>query len=252
MLARAYQRVRAIDPGIRTENVLTFRVALPAVRYPDSTSIRQFHARLLAGLGSVPGVERVGLVRCLPVAGCHNGNFFLAEGGAPRPPGAANPVTLTQLATPGFFEAVGVRVTRGRIFGSETTTAAVVSEDFVRLNWPGQDPIGRRLRYQGADTANWRTVVGVVNNIRHYGLDQPTRPTVSFNVNDRGTDPLDGFAAVVRTAGSPSAITETVRRLVRDLDPELPIFSVATLDDMMQSPLESAGYSPRCWRSSPS
>ena len=235
MLARAYQRVRTIDPGIQVENALTFQVSLPPLRYPDSSAIRLFHARLLAGLEAIPGVDRAGLVSCLPLAGCHNGNFFVAEGGEPSPPGAPNPVILTQVATPGYFEAIGARLTRGRRFGSEPLRAVVVSEDFARLHWPNRDPVGRRIRYQGSDTTRWSTVIGVVGNIKHYGLDRPTRPTLYFNTF--GAAPLDAFAAVVRTLGPPSAVTETVRRLVRDLDPELPIYAVATMEDTIQKSL---------------
>jgi predicted permease len=238
MLFRAQQRVRAVDPGIRTEQVLTFRLELPAARYPDSVAIASFHRRLEEALSAIPGARETGVATCVPLTRCHNGNFFEAEGAPPRAVGAANPVTLTLGMSPGAMAALGIRVTRGRGFtpadGETGPLSTLVSEDFARLHWPGiADPTGRRIRFAGSTSARWRTVVGVVGNVRHYGLDQPTRPTVYFPAGPATAAALNGFAALVRTAGPIQTVAEPVRAAVRQIDPELAVYGWQSMEDAL-------------------
>ena len=237
LLFRAYQRVRAVDPGFDVSRVLTFRIAPPAVRYPDSTSLWTFRQRLLAELAAVPGVESAGLISCPPL-GCHQGNFFEAEGAPPRPSGAATPVTLTLFASSGAFRALDIRLVRGRLLEPADAEpgaprVVVASEQFAQTNWPGlADPVGRRVRYSGGDSTAWSTVVGVVADVRHYGLDRPTRPTLYYPVTPGSDEVARGLAVVLETQGAGLPI-ESVRRVVAGLDPELPLFSIGTMEEQL-------------------
>ena len=243
LLFRAFQRVRQTDPGLRVNNVLSFRLTLPAVRYPDSVAIGGFHRRLLGDLRGLPGVRQVGLMNCPPLSGCHEGNFFEADGAAPRAPGAASPVTLTLRATDGAAEALGISLRHGRTFAPQdgefgAERVALVSEEFARGNWPGvADPTGRRIRFNGSDSTTWVRVIGVVGDVRHYGLDKPPRPTVYLPVGRRNADALPGFAVLIRTERNPSAQLDAVRSLVRALDPELPVFAVGTMEEALNKSL---------------
>jgi predicted permease len=242
LLFRAYQRVRAVDPGFQVDNVMSFQLSLPSVRYPDSAAIQAFQNRLTDQLTALAGVTSAGLINCPPL-GCHQGNFFEIEGAKPRLPGAANPVTLTLVATPGVFKALGIRLIKGRLpefrdgeFG--TQKVVVVSEAFARVNWPGvDDPTGHRVRYNGGDSTDWHTVVGVLGDVRHYGLDQPPRPTLYFVAGPRNAKYFDAFAVVIRSRSTPAQLVEPVRRLVRELDPELPLYGVGTMEEQLQRSL---------------
>ena len=244
LLARAYQRVRVVDPGFHPEQVLSFRVALPEARYPDSVSQVGFFDRLERGIGALPGVQRVGRVSCGPMLGCHTGNFYQAEAEVVRAKGEPNPVVLTLMASPGYIETMGIRVVQGRSFTDsdvrpEAPRSVLISEAFALVKWPdGRNPVGRWIRFNGDTAANSRfTVVGVVANVRHYGLDQPVRPTVYLPANPALPRDLGSAAMMVRTTGLPTAIAGSVRAVVRSLDPDLPVFAVGSMEEAMERSL---------------
>ena len=243
LLLRAYDRVRSVDPGFRTDHVLTFSLALPETTYDgeDGTKALAFWDRLTGRLSALPGVESVGLVSCPPL-GCHSGNFFDIEGRAPRAPGQANPVTLVRRASPGYFKTIGIRLKAGRVFvegdGRNGNLAIIVNETFVRTFWPGvADPVGRRIRGNSPD-APWMTVVGMVGDVRHYGLERPIRPGVYLPL---AQSPSTTMAAVVRTAGDPAALTSAARGVVHEMDPDLGLYRVQTMEQALQRSLAQRG-----------
>jgi predicted permease len=184
LLVRAYDRVRNVDPGFNPHGVLTFTVSLPGVKYTDNPMRLAFLSRLEERLRALPEVAKAGLISCAPVSGCHWGVFYHAEGAAPRGPNDPNPVVLNRMASAGYFEAMGIRLKDGRFFtaqdgheGPDSSSVIIVDETFARTLWPdGKSPIGQRVRQ--SEKAPWLTVVGVVEDVRHYGLEQPVRPGV--------------------------------------------------------------------------
>lgn len=239
LLLRAYNQLLQVHPGFRAENVLTFRVALPAVKYPGENDNRIFFQRLIERLQTIPGVQQAGAVSCPPLD-CHWGNFVEIEGEPPRRSDQPNPVTLVRLASSGYAKAMGLELLRGRFLepsGAIGNTVAprdlVVNETFVNTFMRARDALGRRVRF-GGDTA-WFTVVGVTRDVKHYGLDRPMRPGlyVSFHhLGDRSS-----LALIVRTAVEPTSILASVRAAVRDLDPELPLFRVRTMEEALAQSL---------------
>jgi predicted permease len=231
LLFRAYRHVLEIDPGFRVDDVSSFRVALPTANYPDSTARRTFYRRLLERVEATPGVDRAGLVSCPPL-GCHLGNFFVVDGAPPPAANAINPVVLTLFISPGYPSAIGMRLTRGRLFQPgdgepQGLRAVLVSEAFVRAKMAGLgDPIGRTIRSDGGTTPF--TVVGVLADVKHYGLDRPALPTVYLPVSF-GYDDVNSLAVVVQSKGLPLALIDRLRAVVRELDPELPLFEVGTM-----------------------
>jgi len=178
------------------------------------------------------GVTSAGVVNCPPLD-CHWGYFFQIEGEAPRKPTDSRPVTLTRVASEGYFEAMGIGLERGRFFETrdrqpKAQRVVVVNEAFVRTFWPtGTDPLKGRISFNN-DKPEWIPVVGVARDVRHYGFERPMRPGVYFPMSWPRTDSL---VTVIRTSGDPAAFTKTARQIVRDLDPELPMYRVRTMDE---------------------
>jgi predicted permease len=236
LLVRAHERVRNVDPGFDPKGVFTFTVSLPGATYPDAPKRLAFLQRVEERLRTVPGVTNAGLVTCAPLSNCHWGVFFHAEGAPPRGPNDPNPVILNRMASSGYFAAMSIRLKEGRYFnhtegheGAGNPTVIVVNESFVKTHWPdGSSPIGKRVR-QG-ERAPWLTVVGVVEDVKHYGLEQPARPGVYIPMPRLVQSTM---TVALRTSGDPVQLTPTIRGIVREMDPELPIYNARTMEERM-------------------
>ena len=236
LLVRAYDRVANVDPGFDSNGAMTFTISLPGITYADNQARLSFVERLESQLREVPGVTHAGTISCAPISDCHWGVFYYAEG-APRPgPNDPNPVILNRMATAGYFPAMGIRLQRGRFFtdadgreGAEQGSVIVVNEAFAKLKWPdGRDPIGQRVR--GGEKSPWLTVVGIAGDVKHYGLERDVRPGVYVPLP---RIPLSTMSFAVRTAGDPAALIPAARAIVRELDPELPVYNARTMNERM-------------------
>ncbi len=240
LMLQAYQRVQKTDPGFRVDHVLTFSVALPEATYGDDDHPEKtlaFWDRLTQRFTAMPGVEASGLVSCPPL-GCHWGMFVQVEGAPPPAPGQANPVVLFRPATPGYFDAMGIRLKSGRFFndadGRGGNHAIIVNETFARTFWPGVvDPVGRRVRGSNKDS-KWNTVVGYVQDVKHYGLERPMRPGVYVPLVQV---PSRTMTVAIRTAGDPAAIAAPARTLLREMDPDLALYRVETMEQSLRKSL---------------
>ena len=234
LLVRAYDRVRNTDPGFDGSHVLTFAVNIPGATYSDNAKRIAFWNRLQERLRALPGVEKAGIVSCAPVSGCHWGWLFFAEGAPPRAADDPNPIVLNRAASPDYFQAMGIRLKEGRLLTDADATdafdkesAIVVNETFVRTFWPnGGSAIGKRVR--NGEKAPWRTVVGVVHDVKHYGLERPARPGVYIPV-----PVLSGMTVALRTAGDPASIGPAARAALREMDPEVPVYNMRTMDERL-------------------
>jgi predicted permease len=247
LLVRAYDRVRNVDPGFDPRGVVSFTVSLPGVSYADAKARLSFFERLETGLRALPGVTSAGTISCAPISNCHWGVFYQAEGAAPRRPDEPNPVVLNRVASPGYFQSMGIRLRRGRVFtdqdgreGADQPGVIIVNETFAKTLWPdGREPIGQRVRQH--EKAPWLTVVGLVADVKHYGLERDMRPGVYLPL-PRVVQSTMSFA--VRTAGDSAALFSTARTIVRDMDPELPIYNARTMNERMRLSLTlRAAYS---------
>jgi predicted permease len=234
LLVRAYDRVRNTDPGFDGSPVLTFTINIPSATYPDNPKRIAFWNRLEERLRALPGVERAGLVSCAPVSGCHWGWLFAAEGAPPRAASDPNPIVLNRAASAEYFPAMGIRLKEGRLFTDadavdsfDKESVIVVNESFADTFWPsGGSVIGKRVGT--GEKFPWRTVIGVVHDIKHYGLEQPTRPGVYIPV-----PVLSGMTVVLRTAGDPAAIGTAARAALREIDPEVPAYDMRTMNERL-------------------
>jgi predicted permease len=247
LLMRAYDRVKHVDPGFEPNGVMSFTVSLPGVTYAEAQARLSFFERLEGRLRELPGVTGAGTITCGPLSNCHWGNFYQAEGAAARGPNEPDPVVLQRMASPGYFEAMGIRLQRGRFFtdhdgreGAGRPGVIIVNETFARTLWPdGRDPVGQRVR-QG-EKAPWLTVVGVVADVRHYGLERDVRPGVYLPLPMLV---LSTMTVAVKTAADPATLMPAARAIVRDIDPELPIYDARTMNERMSLSLTlRAAYS---------
>jgi len=246
LIVRAYANLRDVDPGFQPDGVASFSLSLPNAKYPDGRYKRRFYDRLVERIQHLPGVTHAGIVTCAPFS-CHWGSFYTAEGAAPTSTNAEDPVVLTRIASADYFAAMGIKLLRGRFFmpneGSHTgLRPAVINDLLAKRLWPNvDDPVGKRFIFRG-DTSqrDWLTVVGVVKDVRHYGLAQPMRPGMymSTTVIDSAND-FDRFAVVAKTAGDPTSLFPALRATVRELDPELPMYNVRTMRAALEESMAS-------------
>jgi predicted permease len=236
LLVRAYDRVANVDPGFDPHGAMTFTISLPGITYADNQARLSFLERLESRLRQVPGVTHAGTISCAPISNCHWGTFYQVEG-APRPgPNDPNPVILNRMATGSYFPAMGIRLKRGRFFteqdgreGAEQPGVIIVNETFAKTKWPdGKDPIGERVRT--GEKSPWLTVIGITGDVKHYGLERDVRPGVYLPLP---RIPLSTMSFAVKTAGDTAALIPTARKIVRELDPELPVYNARTMNERM-------------------
>src|SRR6267378_3229084 len=171
LMIRSFTLLHRVDPGFRTDNLLTMRVELPEARYREQAKQLQFRQEFLEGLNAVPGVQAA-LVSELPMSGDYITHNFVIEG---RPPLAAGsePEVQTRTVEGDYFRVMGIPLLAGRDFGSQDRTGslhvAVVNRAFVAQYFPGQDAVGARVQWARSDPPDWMTIVGVVGDIKHFG-----------------------------------------------------------------------------------
>jgi putative ABC transport system permease protein len=229
LLVRSFMALSRVDTGIDTHNLLTFDVKLSGPRAEFQARQVEFYAALQQRLEAIPGVVSAGSAVTLPIGGDDFGTSYLVDG-RPVPRAGDEPRAGYQIVMPGFFKALGIPLKSGRdVTASDlrtSTPVALVNESLARQQWPGEDPIGRRIRFDDNDSP-WMTVVGVVADIRHLGPAVPPRPEL-YQPSAQRSFPFMAF--VVRTAGDPYALVPTIRRAVAELDPALPLANVKTMD----------------------
>jgi len=246
LLIRALWRVRAIDPGFRSEGVLTLRTSLPMPKYAEPPERERFYARVLPEVRRLPGVSSAAFISFLPMV-MRGGIWPVAMGGQPedRP---ENQTASLRLVTPGFFETLGVPLTLGRDVGPSDVLAspfvAVVSQSFVRRYWPGENPLGKRFRIASKD----RSVVGVVGDIRVRGLERTSEPQVylpSPQVADEVSPAYAPKDLVIRSSVAPATLLPAVRAIVASADSDLPVSSVRPLSEIVEA--ETAPRAVQAW-----
>jgi predicted permease len=235
LLVKAFDRVRHVDPGFRSDRVLVATIPLSEGTRPKPEQWTAFWTDFEQRASRIPGVDAAGLITCAPLGGCHTGNFFQVEGALPRPDGK-DPVVLTRSASAGYFPAMGIRLKGGRFLeeGDSRKDAAlvlVVNESFVRTFWgEGANGVGRRIKYRGPNS-EWMTVVGVAGDVKHYGLERPMRPGLYFPL---GRSPRATMMMAIHTPGDPASVTPAIRDLLRQMDPEVPLYRVRTMEDLIR------------------
>lgn len=240
LLIRSFQALTAVDPGFDPRGVLTFQLQLPEARYPDPLAQVAFHRRLDAALEALPGVEAVAAMAGLPPLRELTATDTEFEGLEQRPEGPAHNVDYYQTVTQGYLELMDIDLVEGRGFlpsdGEGDVPVAVVNERLARTFFPGESPVGRRLRPCCGDGVPWLEIVGVVADVKQGGLDQPAGTEVYFLLDQVaqagfGSDEMN---LVLRTSVPPTSLAGQVREAVWALDGSLPVMGLQPLMEVVR------------------
>jgi putative ABC transport system permease protein len=247
LLARSFQHVRAVDPGFSPSGVLTVRLSLPRARYPGHQAIEQFANQLEPRIGSLPGVRAVAAANVVPMNGYLATAAFYIDGVVAR----NAPEAHYRMITPGYFRALGIPLRAGRAFESTdrggSAPVAIVNETFAHQFFQGRDPVGRRMRLDdGEKVPREVLIVGVVGNVRHFGLEQEATIEVYVPIG-QVPDPTTVWLAnnmywVVQTVGDPLAMAQSVRREIAAVDPDVPGSFVRSMDQWMGGTLAARRF----------
>jgi predicted permease len=239
LLVRSYEQLQRVDLGIEPERVLTFSLSIPPARQDDAAAARRMLAAIEESLMSAPGVEVAGAISNLPLASGGPPDDFVIDGRAAPLPGAPAWNARYLMATPRLFQALGIRLKSGRLLDRSDEAGqplvAVINETAARLYWPGDDPIGRSIRYYPVETSQPIRIVGVAADVRSLGASTAAPPTIYVPFAQAPRKAYDGRAMtfVVRSAGDPSAIVPTVRTAVTDTAPGLPLANVRPMTEVV-------------------
>jgi len=224
LLIRSFVKLVEVNPGYRAEHLLTARFQLPP-RYSERLQRVQFYERLLQRVGALPGVISVGATSHLPLVRYNMGGTLRVEGRVPEK-GEREPSAPITSVNPDYFRTMGINLRAGRLLKDTDTdgalSVALMSEALARKLFPNGDTLGKRLFVAG----EWRTIVGIVADIRHQGLDQGIEQAVYLSYRQL---PRPGMALVLRSTGDPLSLVSALRDAVQEIDPELPIYDVLTM-----------------------
>ena len=233
LLLESYQRLRGADLGCITQNVLTMRMSLPEAKYQHPAERLTFYQSLLERVRALPGVEAAGLVRVVPAAGYGGDSGFAIAEHPPLPLGQ-DQYAIVRWADTGYFAALGIPLLRGRIFDPGERPGGplqlVVSDSFARQYLPGEDPAGKHLLTMGRRSFE---ITGVVGDTR-FDVAKPAQPIMYFPIyalENAGVP--NSVTLVVRSARDVTQFALPVQRLVQQLDPELPVADVMTMEQLI-------------------
>jgi predicted permease len=241
LLLASFRHLLQVDPGFRPEGVVTASVALPRSKYAKAEDWRKFMNRALPALRAIPGVALAGATDVIPLGGDHNDSVILAEGYQMRP-GESIVSPLSMDVTPGYFEAMGISMVRGRRFDERDNETAprvvIVDERLAKHFWPNSDPIGRRM-FQPSDSKDlqkvdehtvWLTVVGVARTLRYEHLDD-SGGTVGACYFPIAQEPDSTLTFALKTTGDSDSAVRALRAEILRLDPDLAVFDVHTMSE---------------------
>ncbi|HET7457933.1 MAG TPA: ABC transporter permease [Gemmatimonadaceae bacterium] len=240
LMIRSVANLFAIDPGFRPDGVLTMHLSTPAAWYPDSVRVESFWSELQRRATAVPGVERAGGVFIMPLA-TEMGDWGMQVEGYTPPPNEGTPGDW-QVVTPGYFETMGIRLARGRVFDArdrmDAPLALVVNRTFADRYFAGREALGGRVRINGSPDSAWYTVVGVVDDVHHNALTSAVKPQFYATLGQFARAPgntIRTMSLVVRSARGvdPRSLAAPLRAIVRAMDPRLPVSEVRTMNEIV-------------------
>jgi predicted permease len=234
LLIKSYQRLRSSDLGCITNNVLTMRFNLPEAKYGHAAERVNFYESLLERVRALPGVKAAGLVRVVPGQGYGGDSGFTIAGHPPLPVGKGQ-TAIVRWADPGYFAALGIPLLRGRTFDEsqrlQNARQVIISQSFARQYFPGEDPVGKHLLTMGQRPFE---IIGVVGDTR-FNVAKPVQPMMYFPIFARlYEDSVVPFATLaVRSARDVTSLALPVQRVFQQLDPELAVSDVLTMNQVI-------------------
>ena len=241
LLVRSFSQLQQVDPGFNRSNVLTLELTMTGRKYAQPERVLETYRELWTSLATLPGGTAAGGVSMLPLSQMFAWGPIVLEG---RPlPGGVSFVNVDQRTVGGnYFEVMRIPLLKGRLFTvhdtRETPRVVVVDDQMARVLWPGEDPLGKRLRRGGMDAdanAPWLTVVGVVGQVKQYTLDERDSRIAMYHPHTQA--PSRAMNVVVRTNSDPASVAAASIRRIRSLDADLPVYNVKTMDTRVNESL---------------
>ena len=246
LLIRSFAHVQQVPPGFNSSNVLTLELTMSGRKYAEAAAVLETYKLLWEKLRTLPGVTAAGGVTALPLSQMMAWGPITVEG---RVPAAGEKFINVDIRTVGgdYFAAMEIPLRSGRLFNEhdtrETDRAVIVDEHMAAQLWPGADPLGKRIRTGGFDvTANtpWMTVVGVVGRVKQDALDADSRMAIYLAHTQR---PGRAMNVVLRSGSDPAALTSAVRKQIREIDPDLPLYNARTMEQRVDESLARRRFS---------
>jgi len=240
LMIRAFRKLSDVHTGFRAEGLLTMRVNLPQATYPKPEQVDQFWRALQEKVNALPGVQSASLTNGLPPERPINANDTYIEGFTAVPNGPGHNLDYWQVVGDRYFETMGIHVIEGRGLdardGPGGALTAVINQTMARVYYGNQSPIGRRINPEGGPKRpeTYRTIVGVVEDVKNAALDKPAGTEVFFPAL-QSTFTGGAVYILVRTTRDPKALTGEVRNAVRELDASLPLTQVRTMEEVLAS-----------------
>ncbi len=230
LLIKSMFKLLEVNPGFSGKNVLTMRTTLPFAKYPEDSQIIGFYNQITERLEQLPGVESSGLISHLPLGGSNSSSGFDIEG-KPAPTPADQPEAAHRAISSDYFRVLNIPVIKGREFTPQDNETAqrtvIISESLAHRFFPGEDPLGKRIKPD--DPSNpWFSIVGVVGDVKHWGLDRKPEPTLYFTYQQQ---PQDSMVLLVRAKADPTGLMAAVRNAVLAVDKDQPVYEIKTVED---------------------
>ncbi|MCI0567424.1 MAG: ABC transporter permease [Acidobacteria bacterium] len=242
LMANSFVRLLRVPTGFDPADILTAQVSLPEKKYPQNEQMTSFYREAVERMRSLPGVEAAAAAYPVPFG---EGGWQVGlevEGHPVRSPGDYALIN-SNIATPDYFKTLRIPLTSGRVFteqdSRESEKVTVVNQAFVRRFWPGEDPIGKKLRMGGEPNAAWFSVVGVVGDVRRDSLASPLGPEIHFAVPQL---PQREMTLLARVASSPEGLVPALREAVKGVDPDQPLYAVTSLEARLSDSLDSQRF----------
>lgn len=242
LLLRSFWRLQSVDPGFRPGQLLTARINLPRSRYQDNPRAWLFYKRLIEETSALPGIQSVGLTSGVPMSSGGNTAGEVQVEGRPPAPDGSKPSADWRIVSPGYFRTMGIPL-RGREFddrdGGDSQPTTIISEEMARRFWPDEDPIGKSVVLVSFDDKPF-TIIGVAGNVRTVGLESDANPMSYAATAFAATwNPMN---LVIRTSVEPTAPVSALRSTLAAIDPNVPLYEIRTVDELVSDTLGSRRF----------
>jgi putative ABC transport system permease protein len=242
LLIRSFSRLQNVDPGFNARNLLTMRISLPGRKYNEDRKVMEFYRQAIEQMRAIPGVESVGAVNFLPFASPHAGTNMEIEGRPKLPPGQELS-TGVMVSDGDYFRAMRIPLMRGRLFtdqeSSEMRHVVVVNEAFARVNFPNEDPLGKRVIINMKDDNQPCEIIGIVGDSKHMSLDAEVKPMAYWPHPELV---YSGMTFVICTKGAPESVASVARNVIRTLDPEQPVAEARSMESLIGTSVARARF----------
>ena len=234
LMARSFLRLQDVNPGFDAHRVLTVGFYLPSTKYKEGPAIVSFYNDLLNKAESLPGVISASAIDTLPLDVGGNVRGFVIENRIPQNPAENTADAEVRVVTADYFRTMEIPLVRGRLFeaqdGPDSPQVIVINQTMANRYFPGEDPIGKRINLGNPNTNSWMTIIGIVRDTRHQGLNVEPYSQM-YGVHTQA--PQRSLNLVLRTSGDPMSLVTAIRSRVSDTDRELPLSNIRTLEQIL-------------------